>query len=140
MKEEKRNDIHNYLFVEYIHKKHTIENSDCFHTEACFVKVGFHIRGYFFNNSKGVGFYSFESNKKENDDDEEDFDLDRKVCFGSVFRSQNHKYNNFFIWIPYNKIQMMLKRRYFFKRQAIEIFTEDRKSYFFKLKEKNILY
>ena len=140
MKEEKRNDIHNYLFVEYIHKKHTIENSDCFHTEACFVKVGFHIRGYFFNNSKGVGFYSFESNKKENDDDEEDFDLDRKVCFGSVFRSQNHKYNNFFIWIPYNKIQMMLKRRYFFKRQAIEIFTEDRKSYFFKLKEKNILF
>ena len=143
MNEEKRKDIHKYLFVEYIHKKHTIADNDCFQTEACFVKLGFHIRGYFFNNSKGVGFYSFESNdlnKKDNDEDEEDFDLDRKVCFGSVFQSQNHKYNNFYIFISYNKIQMMFKRRYFFKRQAIEIFTDNRKSYFFKLKEKNILY
>ena len=143
MNEEKRKDIHKYLFVEYIHKKHTIADNDCFQTEACFVKLGFHIRGYFFNNSKGVGFYSFESNdlnKKDNDEDEEDFDLDRKVCFGSVFQSRNHKYNNFYIFIPYNKIQMMFKRRYFFKRQAIEIFTDNRKSYFFKLKEKNILY
>ena len=138
MKKEKKNNIHNYLFGEYIHKKHTIAESDCFQTEACFVKIGFHIRGIFFNNSKGIGFYSFESTPI--DDEEEDFDKDRKVCFGSVFRPQNHKYNNFYIWIPYSKIQMMFKRRYFFKRQAIEIFTEDRKSYFFKLKEKNIHY
>ena len=139
MKEEKKKDIHNYLFVEYIHKKHTIIESDCYQTDACFVKVGFHIRGFIFNNSKGIGFYSFESMKIDNDEEEE-FDEDRKVCFGSVFRSQNHKYNNFYIWIPFSKIQMIFKRRYFFKRQAIEIFTEDRKSYFFKLKEKNIQY
>ena len=80
------------------------------------------------------------SNRCIDNDEEEEFDEDRKVCFGSVFRSQNHKYNNFYIWIPFSKIQMIFKRRYFFKRQAIEIFTEDRKSYFFKLKEKNIQY
>ena len=137
MKEEKKNDLYNYLFIEYIHKKHTIIDSDCFVAKACYIRIGFHILGYIFNNSKGIGFYSFESNKEEND---EDYDEDRKVCFGSVFRTQNYKYNNFYIWIPYNKIQMAFKRRYFFKRQAIEIFTYDRKSYLFKLKEDKIPY
>ena len=51
-----------------------------------------------------------------------------------------HKYNNFYLWIPYNKIQMFFRRRYFFKKQAIEIFTEDRKSYFFKVKDTSIDY
>ena len=137
MKEEKKNDLYNYLFIEYIHKKHTIIDSDCFVAKTCYIRIGFHILGYIFNNSKGIGFYSFESNIEEND---EDYDEDRKVCFGSVFRTQNYKFNNFYIWIPYNKIQMVFKRRYFFKRQAIEIFTDDRKSYLFKLKEDKIQY
>ena len=96
------------------------------------------------------------SNKKNGDNDSEyevtdnypeddygyneDYDSDRKVCFGSVFGSQMHKYNNFYLWIPYNKIQMFFRRRYFFKKQAIEIFTEDRKSYFFKVKDTSIDY
>ena len=130
---EKRNDIHNYLFFEYIHKKHSVEGPNCLQTTACLVRISLHIRGFIFNNSKGIGFYSFESIRKENEI--EDFDEDRKVCFGSVFEPQTHKYNNFYLWIPYNKIQMVFKRRYYFKIQAIEIFTEDRKSYLFKLND-----
>ena len=37
MKEEEKKDIHNYLYTEYIHKKHTIADSDCIQTNACFV-------------------------------------------------------------------------------------------------------
>ena len=139
MKEEEKKDIHNYLYTEYIHKKHTIADSDCIQTNACFVKIGFHINGFIFSNSKGIGFYSFESIHSDKEKNE-DYDSDRKVCFGSVFGSQMHKYNNFYLWIPYNKIQMFFRRRYFFKKQAIEIFTEDRKSYFFKVKDTSIDY
>ena len=137
IKEEKQKDIHGYLFYEYIHKKHSIDSTGCLAINACLVRIGFHIRGYIFNNSKGIGFYSFESLRNEYEEDD-GYDADRKVCFGSVFRSQNHKYNNFYIWIPYDKIQMFFKRRYFFKRQAIEIFTDDRKSYLFKLQYEKI--
>ena len=132
MKEEKKNDIHTHLFIEYIYKKHSLDQEYCLQTNACFIKIGFHIRGFILNNSKGIGFYSFEYEILDNDE-EDSYDNDRKACFGSVFHSQNYKYNNFFIWIPYHKIQMVLKRRYFFRRQAIEIFTEDRKSFLFKL-------
>ena len=121
------------LFMNYIQKKHFIQlDKYCIQANACFVKLAFHVRGIIFNNDKGIGFYSFESKRKG---DEEDYDSDRKVCFGSVFRSQMAKYSYFFIEIPYNKIQFILRRRYFFKKIAIEIFTEDRKSYFFKIEE-----
>jgi len=137
IKEEKKNDIHTHLFIEYIYKKHSLDQEYCLQANACFIKIGFHIRGFILNNSKGIGFYSFEY-KIINDDEDDSYDADRKACFGSVFHSQNYKYNNFFIWIPYHKIQMVLKRRYFFRRQAIEIFTEDRKSFLFKLDSSKI--
>ena len=139
LKEEEKKDIHYHLFIEYINKKHSIDDFGCFQMNACLIKIGFHIRGFIFNNSKGIGFYSFESVINESDEDDS-YDYDRKVCFGSVFRSQNYKYNNYYIWIPYNKIQMFFKRRYFFKRRAIEIFTEDRKSYLFRLNDNKIQY
>ena len=132
IKEDKKDDIHKYLFNEYIYKKHSCDQEYCLQSNACLVKIGFHIRGLIFNNSKGIGFYSFDSKISENEEDE-GYDVDRKVCFGSVFNSQDYKYKNFFIFIPYDKIQMLFKRRYYFRRQAIEIYTEDRKSYFFKL-------
>ena len=125
-KEEKNNEN---IFIEYIKKKHSLDKTDIY-SEACLIKLAYHIRGIIFHNKDGIGFYSFESERKG---DEEDYDVDRKVCFGSVFRSQDVKYNFYYVNIPYNKIQFVFKRRYYFKRTAFEIFTEERKSYFFRI-------
>ena len=121
--------FYNNIFKEFIKIKH---NSDII-IDSCLVRLAFHIRGKIFNNQEGIGFYSFESKRHGT---EEDYDSDRKMCFGSVFSSQNMKYTNYFIFIPYNKIQFVLKRRYFFKKTALEIFTENRKSYLFRIDEK----
>ena len=132
--EKNKNDdncIHDYLFSGFIQEKHSVQQDKyCLQASACQVRLAFHIRGIIFNNKDGIGFYSFETKRKGN---EEDYDTDRKVCFGSVFRPQTAKYSHYFISIPYNKIQFILKRRYFFKRTALEIYTEDRKSYLFKI-------
>ena len=57
------------------------------------------------------------------------------TCFGSIFRPQNKKYENYYIHIPYNSIELILRRRYFFRRNALEIFTVDKKSYLFNINE-----
>jgi hypothetical protein len=130
-KDKKEENIHEYLFRSFIQKKHNvIQDNYCIQINACLVRLAFHIKGIIFNNKEGIGFYSFETKRKEN---EENYDSDRKVCFGSVFRPQTAKYNHYFISIPYNKIQYILRRRYFFKKSALEIFTEDKKSYLFNI-------
>ena len=136
---EKREDvIHKHLFSIFIKKKHfDDEDSNSLQANACLIRLDFHIRGIIFNNDKGIGFYSFESKRNG---DEEDYDSDRKVCFGSIFRLQAEKYSNYYLFIPYNKIQLILKRRYYFKKTALEIFTEDKKSYLFRLDETLIKY
>ena len=85
---EKRDEtnIHEHLFLSFIQEKHCSEKDKYFtQANACYVKLAFHIRGIIFINIKGIGFYSFESKRNG---DEEDYDSDRKVCFGSVFRPQ----------------------------------------------------
>ena len=135
-KEETHIHIHEHLFSSFIQKKHSIDlNQYCIQINACLVRIDFHIRGIIFNNSKGIGFYSFESKRNG---DEEDYDSDRKACFGSVFKPQIEKYNHYYINIPYHKIQVVLIRRYYFKKAALEIFTEDKKSYLFRIEETKI--
>ena len=131
-KEEEENE-NEVAFMNCIQKKHCIQlDKFCTISNACLIKIGFHIRGVIFNNPYGIGFYGFETKRKG---DEEDYDSDRKVCFGSIFGSQTHKYGYFNMYIPFHKIQIVLKRRYYFKKTAIEIFTEDKKSYLFRLEE-----
>ena len=137
-KEETHIHIHEHLFSSFIQKKHSIDlNQYCIQINACLVRIDFHIRGIIFNNSKGIGFYSFESKRNG---DEEDYDSDRKACFGSIFKPQIEKYNHYYINIPYHKIQVVLIRRYYFKKAALEIFTEDKKSYLFRIEETKIKY
>ena len=52
-----------------------------------------------------------------------------------LFSDHNNKYNNYYLRIPYNSIEFILKRRYFYRRNAIEIFTVDKKSYLFNINE-----
>ena len=139
-KKEKKDEtnIHEHLFLSFIQQKHFSEQDKYFlQANACLVRLAFHIRGIIFINLKGIGFYSFEAKRNG---DEEDYDSDRKVCFGSVFRSQICRYKDYYIHIPFSKMQLILKRRYFFKKTALEIFTEDRKSYLFRIDDKKIKY
>ena len=60
----------------------------------------------------------------------------KKICFGSIFKEQTEKYKNYFIKIPLKQIEFILKRRYYFKRNVLEFFTQTKKSYFFRIDEK----
>ena len=145
---------HYLLFKQYIDKKHNITIS--YHNSienSCLVKTSYHIRGFFYNNNKEIGFYSYDkipynydkkAKREKNNNDplineiQKDYDPDREACFGSVFSPQIEKYDYLHFKIPYNNIIFILKRRYYFKVSALEIFTSDKKSYLFKFEHSKI--
>ena len=104
------------------------------HVEACLINASIHRTGLLFIDSTGIGFYCYEK-IHSSEIYEENYDKERLTCFGSIFRPQNKKYENYFIHIPYNSIELILKRRYFFRRNALEIFTVNKKSYLFNINE-----
>ena len=143
---------HYQFFMNFIDKTHAgVKNN--YHNSimnVCLIKPSFHIRGFFYNNEKGIGFYSYdklpyqvrkksksqtppEKREKKIDEIQSDYDIERNSCFGSVFSPQSEKYEYYHLSIPYSKIIFILKRRYYFKVSAIEIFTADKKSYLFKM-------
>ena len=138
---------HYNFYRNFIDTRHSITgNKNNLIINACLVKPEYHIRGFFYSNTKEIGFYSYDKipytkeikSKKEDtdkqiDEIQNDYDPDRKSCFGSVFLPQTEKNDYFYFKIPYNKITFILKRRYYFKVSSLEIFTTDKKSFFFKL-------
>ena len=157
---------HYNSFQKYIKSTQTPKENYHFNCEnCCYVKNCMHIRGFFYVNDREIGFYSYDKipykifvkksqRKKENEaiiyadnyTDEEikqineiqkDYDAERKSCFGSVFWPQKNKYDYLHFSIPYSQIVFVLKRRYYFKMSCIEVFTTDKKSYFFKLEPQN---
>jgi len=138
---------HYKFYKKFIIKNHNlIDNVNNCLENACLVKTQFHIRGFFYNNSNEIGFYSYDEipypkgKKKEIIDksDEKisaiqnDYDQDRKSCFGSMFSPQNEKYKYLHFKIPYDEIVFIFKRRYYYKLSAIEVFTTSKKSYLFR--------
>ena len=121
------------LFTKFIKKNHLENKGQTLQCEACLVKLSFHIRGIIYINNNEVGFYSYETKRT---DDDEDYDLDKKVCFGSIFLESSEKYNNYYIRIPFDQIELILKRRYYFKKNVLEFFIQNKKSYFFRIDEK----
>ena len=121
------------IFSKFIEKQHLKDESSFLQSDACLVKLPYHIRGIIYINDKEIGFYSYETKRTEED---EDYDSDKKVCFGSIFKEQNEKYKNYHIRIPLKSIELIFKRRYYFKRNVLEIFVENKKSYFFRIDEK----
>ena len=122
------------IFLKYIKKKrlNKVDEEHCLYAEACLVKLPFHIRGIIYINDKEIGFYSYETKRLGK---EEDYDSDKKVCFGSVFKGKSDKYKKYFMNIPLSHIELVFKRRYYFKRNVLEIFTQRKKSYFFRIDE-----
>ena len=122
-----------FLFSELIKQKHSINLTNYnIKVDACLVKTEYHITGTFYNNSQEIGFYSLE---RTHSNEDEDYDFDRQVCFGSIFKPQTNKYNYYYLKIPYSSIDFILKRRYYFKKTILEIFTINKKSYSFRFEE-----
>ena len=123
------------LFIDFIKGRHSNTNGeDCLFSEACLVKSDLHIRGIIYINDKEIGFYSYETKREGN---EEDYDSDKKVCFGSVLKTKKDKYNHYYIKILLKGIELIFKRRYYFKRNILEIYNYNKKSYFFRIEENN---
>ena len=134
--EEKNSQKHYKLFISYVNKINNINLNDfCSSEISCLVKTSYHVKGVFYNNYKEIGFYAFD---KIPIISQEEYDQERKACFGSVFGTQKRKYDGYHLKIPYNQIAFVLKRRYFFRTIALEIYTLKNKSYYFKFDQKNI--
>ena len=99
--------------------------------KCCFVKTEHHIKGIFFINKNCVSFKVF-INKNEFPD--ENFDEEHKTCYGSVFNDSHKDKDILNFNIPFNKIKIIFKRRYFQMNNSLEIFTKNLKSYYFKFK------
>ena len=97
--------------------------------ESCLIKLQFHIKGMFYINQNEIGFYAYNIYKNEKN---EDFDTERESCFGSIFKNKENIIPYYFIKIPFYKIKYVFKRRYFYRRNCIEVFTIKNKSYLFK--------
>ena len=146
----------------YIENKQRIKKSYHHSIEdCCYVKSAYHIRGFFYINDREIGFYSYDKipykifvkksqRKNENestinpinctkeeskqiDEIQKDYDVERKCCFGSIFSPQSNKYDYLHFSIPYDQIVFILKRRYYYKVSCLEVFTTDKRTYFFKL-------
>ena len=124
------------LLNEYIIDKYSYNYFSQYDTQvdACLINTALHITGFLYNDQNGIGFYAYEkSHSKEIF--EENYDTERFTCFGSIFRPNDKKYKNYYLNIPYNTIELILKRRYFYRRNALEIFTVDKKSYLFNIND-----
>ncbi len=108
-------------------------NNKCY--SVCFVKISHHIKGEINIQSKDnknkIIFISY--NKEIYNELDEDYDNDKKTCFGSILHSNvTPKDLDTFISLNINKINFIFLRKYFYRNNAIEIYTSINKSYFFK--------
>ena len=124
------------LLFEYLKNKYLKEDSQYYmEVNCCWIKTPIHITGVFINNDKGLIFYGYNKKRLE---DEEDYESERKTCYGSIFKPQIAKYNYNYLFIPYNEIDFILKRRYFYKKTCLEIYTINKKSYLFRFDSSKI--
>ena len=116
---------------------------------VCLVKQLYHVKGklfviceenkliiYFYGNQDGIqNDEIFCCNKKiEKDDKKNNKEI---LCYGSLFKSPK-KESKKKIKIELNEIRMILRRIYFYKKSAIEIFTETKSYYFNFQSEKKV--
>ena len=107
--------------------------------EACYIQTTHHIRGKIFM-SKDINSNSifFATNKKHLLSHEklkkyDDYDSNHFSCFGSIFRNNlNNKDPETYININYNEINYIFIRKYCFRNNSLEIYTNNHKSFYFK--------
>ena len=102
---------------------------------VCFVKISHHIKGEMnlkkINNKIKIIFISY--NKEIYNELDEDYDNDKKTCFGSILKPNiTEKDLDTYISLNINKINFIFYRKYFYRNNSLEIYTSKNKSYFFK--------
>ena len=115
------------------------------HINVCMVKRTHHIKGILFicNNAeskiKKIVFYSYPKTKVDlklfcnaSTDKIQNYNLKKeKICFGAIFTCPE-KYMNRKIVINVKDIKLILRKIYYYRKTAFEIYTQN-KSYFFNI-------
>ena len=124
-------------------KEEILNNKEYF--LCCLVKPSHHIKGAIYIREKKLNFKIFSDQKNGNDliglinvcfsEKENDYDKERGTCYGSYFVYHPKDKNLYKLSIIFNEIKWVLKRKYYYKNSAIEIFTIKNKSYYFNFKD-----
>ena len=110
---------------------------------SCLVKTSHHIKGVCFIDDNNLNFKVFLNQKTGNamngvelafTNEDDDYDQDRHTCFGSYLVCHHKDKDLYKISINYNDIKWIIRRRYYYKNSALEIFTTTNKSYYFNFK------
>ena len=115
-------------------------NKNIFVEEVCYVKTNHHINGllFFLKNQSPIFFASKIPRKKEELLDNPNFDRDNCRCFGSIFgRDFTLKEKELYFKLSFSDINFIFIRKYCFRNNALEIFTNRHKSYYFKFEDKS---
>ena len=110
---------------------------------SCLVKTSHHIKGVCFIQEKKLNFKVFLNQRTgsamtdvevgfTNQDD--DYDRERKTCFGSYFVCHPKDKDLYKIGINYSEIKWIFKRKYYYINSALEIFTTTNKTFYFNFK------
>ena len=110
---------------------------------SCLVKTSHHIKGVCFIDDKKLNFKVFLNQKTgsamsgveigfTNQDD--DYDQERKTCFGSYFICHPKDKDLYKIAINYDDIKWIFKRKYYYMNSALEIYTTTNKTFYFNFK------
>ena len=133
-------DEFNYNFEEELFKIFKIYKENITDYDVCLVKRTTHVKGKLIilndNQSliKKIVFYSYPPNISKNKPccnnpfKQKSDDKSSKLCFGALFDCPE-KYMNMKITIDIKDIRMVLRKIYFYRRTAVEIYTKN-KSYF----------
>ena len=110
---------------------------------SCLVTTSHHIKGICFIDKLKLNFKVFlnqQTGKSMNGinmsftDTDEDYDPERKTCYGSYFMFHHKDKNLYKISIKYIDIKYIFRRKYYYKDSALEIFTIYNKSFYFNFK------
>ena len=110
---------------------------------SCLVTTSHHIKGICVIEKSKLNFKVFlnqQTGKSMNGinmsftDTDEDYDPERKTCYGSYFMFHHKDKNLYKISIKYNDIKYIFRRKYYYKDSALEIFTIYNKSFYFNFK------
>ena len=124
--------------------------------DCCIVKIMNHIKGYI--NTKNEDYFEFiyddeeeaninnNNNKGEspfedlyNLDDDISYDKEMGCCYGSLFKRHKRDKEKIYFKLNYSEIKYLFIRNYYYRDTAVEIYTENNKSYFLNFKTKDDL-
>ena len=102
---------------------------------CCLIKPSYHIQGTFTITDTHIAFQVISNNNLNQNNSA--FDKENERCYGSCFKCPQKEYDRPEYIIKYTNINMLLRRRYYYKNSGLEIFTISNKSYYFDFKLQN---